>query len=205
MTLTFYTNPMSRGRIVRWMLEEVGHPYEARLVDFGPAMKAPDYTALNPMGKVPTLVHDGRVVTEVAGILGYLAEAFPDAGLMPADRAGFWRWMFFGAGPVEHAVTNRALKVEVPPDRRGMVGYGCFEDVVATLSGAVSHAPYLCGDAFSVVDVYVGSQIGYGLHFGSIPAEPALVAYWGRIKDRPAALRAQGIDDALLAEAKAHG
>lgn len=204
MALTFYTNPMSRGRIVRWMLEEVGEPYETRVLSFGPSMKAAEYRAVNPMGKVPALDHDGAVVTEVAAIVTYLAEAFPAAGLMPQDRAAFWRWMFFGAGPLEAAVTNHALKVEVPPERRGMVGYGSLDDVVATLAGAVARGPYVCGAAFSAADVYVGSQIGWGLQFGTLPPEPALVAHWDRIKDRPAAVRAREIDDALLAQAKAH-
>lgn len=206
MTLTLYTNPMSRGRMARWMLEEVGEPYEARLLDFGTTMKAPEYLAINPMGKVPALVHDDRVVTEVPAVLSYLAEAFPQAGLMPEDRAGFFRWMFFGAGPLEYAVTNKALNVEVPPERRGMVGYGSFEEVVAALAAHLEGRSYFCGDRFSVVDVYVGSQIGFGLRFGTIPSESALVGYWHRLKDRPAAIRAAEIDDRLLEERKAaHG
>jgi glutathione S-transferase len=206
MTLTLYTNPMSRGRMARWMLEEVGEPYEARIIDFGPPMKGPEYRAINPMGKVPALVHDGRVVTEVPAILSYLAEAFPQAGLMPEDRASFWRWMFFGAGPLEYAITNRSLGFEVPEGRQGMVGYGSYEAVVETLSSLLGRTPYVCGDAFSVADVYLGSQIGFGLRFGTIPQDSALVAYWHRLKDRPAALRAAEIDDRLLAERKAaHG
>ena len=206
MTLTLYTNPMSRGRMARWMLEEVGEPYEARLIDFGPMMKAPEYLAINPMGKVPALVHDGRVVTEVPAVLSYLAEAFPQARLMPEDRAGFFRWMFFGAGPLEYAVTNKALNVVVPSERRGMVGYGSLEEVVAALSGHLEGRRYFCDERFSVVDVYVGSQIGFGLRYGTIPSESALVRYWDRIKDRPAARKASEIDDRLLAERKAaHG
>ncbi len=203
MTLTLYTNPMSRGRMARWMLEEVGEPYETRVVDYGPSMKGPEYRAINPMGKVPALVHDGTVVTEVPAILSYLAEAFPQAGLMPDDRAGFYRWMFFGAGPLEYAVTNKALEVVVPPERRGMVGYGCLEDVVAAMARHLEGRSYFCGDRFSVVDVYVGSQISWGLRFGTLPSEPALTAYRDRIRDRPAALRASEIDDRLLAEKKA--
>jgi glutathione S-transferase len=132
-----------------------------------------------------------------------LAEAFPQAGLMPDDRAGFYRWMFFGAGPLEYAVTNKALEVVVPPERRGMVGYGCLEDVVAAMARHLEVRSYFCGDRFSVVDVYVGSQISWGLRFGTLPSEPALTAYRDRIRDRPAALRASEIDDRLLAEKKA--
>ncbi len=208
MALTLYTNPQSRGRIARWMLEEVGEPYEARLLDFGLGMRIPEYLAINPMAKVPALVHDGRVVTEVPAILCYLAEAFPQAGLMPEDRAGFYRWMFFGAGPVEYAVTNKSMGWEVQDlQAQGRLGYGSFERVIETLKGELSSRDYLCDGRFSVVDVYLGSQVGFGLLSGSIPAEPEFQAYWDRIKARPAALKAQETDNRLIAERKAatHG
>jgi glutathione S-transferase len=106
--------------------------------------------------------------------------------------------MFFGAGPVEAAVTNKALGVEVPPDRRGMVGYGSLEQVTDVLEQAVTRAPYLCGDAFSAADVFVGSQIGWGLRFGTIKARPALSDYWSRIGARPALARATALCDARM-------
>lgn len=202
MTLTLYTHPMSRGRMARWMLEEVGQPYDVVYLDYGPGMRTPDYLALNPMAKVPTLVHDGHVVTECAAVITYLADAFPEAGLMGHDRAALYRWLFFGAGPFESAVTNKALGVEVPPEKAGFVGYGGFDRVLATLDAALSQRPYLAGDGFTAADLYVGSQIGYGLMFGSLPATPALTAYWDRLKDRPARLRASALDDAALAKAK---
>jgi glutathione S-transferase len=201
--LTFHTHPMSRGRIVRWMLEELGEPYETRVVEYGPMMKAPEYRAINPMGKVPALVHDGRVVTEANAILSYLAEAFPQAGLMPEDRAGFWRWMFFVAGPLEYASTARSMGWEAPADKRGRLGYGSFEDVVATLSQHLEGRDYAVGDRFSVVDVALGAALGWGMAAGTIPAEPAFGAYWDRLKDRPAALRAREIDGRLVAERQA--
>ena len=198
--LVLYTNPMSRGRIARWMLEEIGQPYEAVVLDYATTMKAPDYLALNPMGKVPCLTHGSRIVTENGAICCYLADAFPEAGLMPADRSSFYRWMFFGAGPVEAAVTDRALGVEVPAERRGFVGYGTFGLMLDTLEGAAkAAAPYLCGEQFTAVDVFLGSQIGFGLRFNTIEARPALTAYWDRISARPAKARASAIDDALLA------
>ncbi|TNF62728.1 MAG: glutathione S-transferase family protein, partial [Rhodobacteraceae bacterium] len=165
MTLTLYTNPRSRGRIARWMLEEVGQPYEVRVLDYGTTMKAPDYLAINPMGKVPAVVRGGQVVTECAAICTWLADAYPEAGLMPADRAAFYRWMFFGAGPLEQAVVDRALGVTVPEDKRGMVGYGDFDQVVGVLAAQVDRSPWLCGETFSAADVYVGSQVGWGLQF----------------------------------------
>ncbi len=200
MTLTLYTNPRSRGRIARWMMEEAGQPYEARNVGFGPEMKGPEYRKLNPMGKVPTLVHDGRVVTECAAICAYMADAFPGAGLAPPTdaRHDYYRWMFFAAGPLEQAVTTRALGVTVPDDRRGMVGFGSYEDVIATLEWAVSRAPFICGDSFTAADVYVGSHVAWGLGFKSIPESAPLVAYRDRVVDRPAYKRADELSNAEL-------
>ena len=203
--LKLYTHPQSRGRMARWMLEELDEPYETEVLDYATTMKAPAYRALNPMGKVPTLVHDGRVVTEVAAIITYLAETFPQAGLGGQDRAAFLRWMFFGAGPLEYAIVNRALGVEVAPEKSGFVGYGSYDRTIDTLEQTLSSRDWLAGGAFSGVDLYLGSQIGYGLHFGTIPARPAFTAYWDRMKDRPARLRAVATDEALLAKGAAHG
>lgn len=194
--LTLYTHPMSRGRIARWMMEELGQPYDTVLLDYGTTMKAPEYLRLNPMGKVPTVTHGDRIITECAAICTYLADAFPQAGLMPADRAAFYRWMFFGAGPLEAAVVNRSLGVEITAEQKGRVGYGCFDDVVAALKGQLAQQDFIAGPAFSAADVYVGSQIGWGLQFGTLPAEPEFAAYAARLRDRPAARRASQIDDA---------
>lgn len=198
--LTLYTHPQSRGRIARWMMEELGQPYEAVLLDYGTTMKAPEYLAVNPMGKVPALKHGNRIVTECAAICTYLADMFPQAGLMPSDRAAFYRWMFFGAGPLEAAVVNKALNVTVPPERKGMVGYGSFDEVIATLKDHLAQSPFMAGANFSAADVYVGSQIGWGLRFGTIPPEAEFTAYAERILNRPAALRAKAKDDALVAQ-----
>lgn len=198
--LHFYSNPMSRGRIVRWMLEEVGQPYETTLLDFASSAKSPEFLAINPMGKVPTIRHGKTVVTECAAICAYLAETFPQAGLLPSPeaRGDYYRWMFFAAGPVEAAVSNRALGVVVPPERRGMVGYGSFEAVMDALEVAVRGKRYVAGEHFTAADVYFGSQIGWGLQFGSIEKRPVFETYWNGIKDRPAAVRAREIDDALI-------
>jgi glutathione S-transferase len=198
--LVFYTNPMSRGRIARWMLEEVGQPYRTEILDYESGMKAAAYLAINPMGKVPAIVHGGTVVTEGAAICAYLADAFPQAGLAPAleDRGDYYRWLFFAAGPVEAAVTARSLGYEPKPEQRRMAGFGCMEDVVNVLEGAVTAHPYIAGDRFSAADVYVGSQIGWGMQFGSIERRPAFEAYWDKISARPAAARAREIDDALM-------
>jgi glutathione S-transferase len=199
--LVFYTNPMSRGRIVRWMLEEIGQPYRTELLEYA-SMKAPDYVAINPMGKVPAIRHGDIVVTEGAAICAYLADAFPEAGLAPPPghrlRGPYYRWLFFGAGPVEAAATNKMLGFVVPEGREKMVGYGCYADVMNALEGAVSQGGYVAGDSFTAADVYLGSQIGFGLQFGTIEKRPAFELYWQRISKRPAALRAKAIDDALM-------
>ena len=199
-TLTFYTNPMSRGQIARWMLEEVGAPYDQVLLDYGTTMKAPDYLAINPMGKVPAIKHGETVVTECAAICAYLADAFPDAGLAPdtANRGDYYRWMFFGAGPLEQAITNKSLGFVVPPEKSMMAGYGNFESAMDGLEAAVAGKRYIAGDRFSAADVYIGSQIGWGLAFGSIEKRPAFAAYWAGICERPAYLRAKEIDNALM-------
>lgn len=204
-TLIFYTNPMSRGRIVRWMLEEVGQPYETKLLDYGTSMKAPEYLAINPMGKVPAIKHGDTVVTEAAAICAYLADAFPQAHLAPAtlkDRAAYYRWMFFAAGPVEAASTNAAMGVVVPPERKGMVGYGSLAEVVDALERAVDGREFIAGDRFTAADVYVGAQIGWGMQFGWLEKRPAFVAYSDRLQARPAAARARELDGALVAAQK---
>lgn len=200
--LLLYTNPMSRGRTARWMLEEVGVPYRAEILGYGAPMRTPAFLALNPMGKVPVLVHGDTVVTEGAAICAYLAQAFPEAGLSPepAERGAFFRWLFFAAGPVEAAVTDRSMGRDIPPDLRARSGYGSFEAVVDTLEKAVSAAPYIAGSRFTAADVYVGAQIGWGMMFGTLPTRPAFEDYWGRLRSRPALLRAGELDDALMAE-----
>lgn len=200
-----YTNPQSRGRIARWMLEETGAPYRTEWVEYGPAMQSETFRAQNPMAKVPVLVHAGQTVTECAAICLHLADAFPEAGLAPppGQRGAYFRWIAFGAGPLEAAVTNRALGVEVPEERRGFVGYGDFDRVIRTLEAAVTASPYLAGERFSAADVYTGSQIGWGLRFGTLPDSPALRRYWERIADRPARARAEAIDDARMKEQSA--
>lgn len=199
--IVFYTNPQSRGRIVRWMLEELGQPYRTVPISYE-AMKGADYLAVNPMGKVPAVTFGAVTVTECAAICTWLADAWPEAGLAPAfddpARGAYLRWMFFAAGPVEAAVTARALNLLAPPEKAGMAGYGTFESTIDTLEHAVSGpGPWILGDRFSAADVYVGSQIAWGLMFKSIPEREAFQAYAGRLMSRPAAIRARELDDAL--------
>lgn len=201
--LILYTHPMSRGRIARWMLEEIGAPYRTEILEYGTTMKGPEYLAINPMGKVPAIVHGERTVTESAAICAYLADAFPNAGLAPPPgaRDRYYRWLFYFAGAVEAAVTNRNLGLVVPADKERMVGYGTYDAVMNAAEKAVSETPYIAGDSFTAADVYCGAQIGWGLQFGFFDRRPAFEAYWAKLAERPAYLRATGVDDALAARA----
>jgi glutathione S-transferase len=199
--LIFYTNPQSRGRIVRWMLEEVGAPYETEVIPYD-QMKSERYLAVNPMGKVPAIKHRDRVVTEGAAICTYLAEVFPQSGLAPRDdeKADYYRWMFYAAGPVEAAVSNRAMGWEAPPERERMFGYGNFDRVVAVLEELFSHRDYVCGDRFTAADVYVGSQIMFPLQFGMLPERDSFLRYRDRLQARDAYKRATEIDEQIIAQ-----
>ena len=198
--LIFYTNPMSRGRIARWMLEETGAGYETVVLDYASTMKQEPYLSINPMGKVPAIVHNGHVVTECAAICAYLADAFPDAGLAPptADRADYYRWMFYAAGPVEQAVTNKSMNFAPNEQQQRSAGYGNYDLAVDTLEKAVSAHPYIAGDSFTAADVYVGSQVVWGVQFGTLPKRDAFAAYADRITARDAYKRANDMDNALM-------
>lgn len=193
--LTLYSNPQSRGLIAQWMLAEVGRPYALVNLDYGTTMKAPDYLAINPMGKVPALVHrpagtdEPQVVTEAAAICAYAAHAFPDAGLLPdpGDAAAYFRWMFFCAGPVEAAIMDRHMKVEISDEQKIMVGYGRYEEAVAALENAMpTGAGWVAGARFTAADVYVGATVSWGLQFGTLPDRPGFRAYSERLAERPA-------------------
>lgn len=203
--LVFYTNPQSRGRLVRWMLEEVGQPYRTEVLDYAGSMKAPAYLAINPMGKVPAITHGGAVVTECAAICAYLADAFPQAKLAPPPgdrrRAAYYRWLFFTSGPVEFAISNKALGFAVPLERERMMGYGNFDQALKTLEDAISKSDYITGDSFSAADVYVGSHLNFNMMFGTIDKRPAFERYVARLTARPAFARARQLDDALMQRA----
>lgn len=201
--LTFYTNPMSRGQITRWMLEEVGAEYDTVVLDYATTLKGAAYLAINPMGKIPAIVHAGNVVTEGAAICAYLADVYPAAGLGPADdaeRAAYYRWLFYAAGPIEAAVTNRSLGVVPTDQQQRMVGYGTYDTLVAVLDRQVAGNDYVCGERFTAADVYFGSQILWGTQFGSLPARDSFTAYAQRLTARPAYQKAKKIDNDLIAE-----
>jgi glutathione S-transferase len=200
-SLTFYTNPQSRGQIVRWMLEELGAPYETVLLDYDSTMKGAEFLRINPMGKVPAIMHGAHIVTECAAICAYLADAFPAAGLAPSlgDRADYYRWMLFTAGPIEAAFQAKAMGWDAPHARERMLGYGNFELAINTLESAIAGKAFVAGSAFSAADVYVGSEIDFMLQFKMLEPRPAFDAYLGPLKARPAYKRAKEIDAALMA------
>jgi glutathione S-transferase len=201
--LIFYTHPMSRGRIIRWMLEEVGQPYETQILAFEDSMKSPAYLSVNPMGKVPAIKHGDTVVTECGAICAYLADAFPEAGLAPAhgsrDRGPYYRWLFFAAGPIEQAVGLKAVGAEVPAERERMLGCGSMDHVLDALEGALDGRDTLAGDSFTAADLYVASHLGWGMSFGTIEKRPNFERYVALHTGRQAAKRANEIDDAIIA------
>lgn len=202
-TLTLYTNPMSRGRVARWMLEEIGAPYTAEIVAFGPEMKGPAYTAINPMGKVPALRHGTVTVTELPAILAYLADAFPATQLAPPTddpaRGSYFRWLFFTSGPLEYAMVNRSFGFTLKtPQERGRMGYGSYEEAVNVLDAALTGTAHLAGGRFSAADLYVAAYLDFSMMTGGIDKRPSFEAFVARHKARPAAIRAREIDDALV-------
>ncbi|MFW7378750.1 MAG: glutathione S-transferase family protein [Oligoflexus sp.] len=184
--LLLYTNPQSRGAIAVWMLEELGVPYDIKVLPYGEAMQSVEYRRLNPMAKVPCLVHGDQIVTETAAICAYLADAFPQAGLAPDKRGAYYRWLFFTAGPFEAAVTNHSLGIEIPVEKQGFVGYGSYDRTIQTMAEALRESSYIAGDTFTAADVYVGSHINWGLQFGSIPDKQEFKDYWQRLAGRDA-------------------
>lgn len=204
---TFFTNPMSRGQISRWALHEAGADCDA--VEFSSWEDRPAQLAkYNPMNKVPTLVHHhgghDHVVTEAAAINHYLAETHPQAGLLPDEheKASYFRWLFFGAGPLEQAVLAKAMGWEVPAGKTGMAGFGSLDITLDALDGWLSENNYVCGERFTMADTYVGSQFIWGLRFGSIPERPSFRAYVDRLSDREKYKEAIAIDEALIREAE---
>jgi glutathione S-transferase len=201
--LTLYHASPSRSSIVLWMLEEVGQPYDIKLLKLsaGDNLK-PDYLALNPMGKVPALKHGDTVITEVAAICTYLADEFPLAKLnIPVGtpkRGVYLKWLFFGPGCMEPAVIDRAAPRKEEA-RRAMLGYGDFDTTMNVVAKAVARGPWLMGEQFTAADVVIGSNIRWGTIFKLIPERKEFTDYSARIAARPAAQRAEARDKELAA------
>ncbi len=199
--LTLYHASPSRSSIAMWMLEEIGEPYDVKMLDLSKGdQQKPDYLAINPMGKVPALTHGDTVVSESAAICTYLADAFPRAGLtVPVGdprRGVYLKWLFFAPGVLEPAVTDRAFPRKEEP-RRGAIGYGDFDTVMNVLSRAVTPGPYLMGEQFTAADVVIGANIRWGMLFKMIPERKELADYVARLSARPALARSQAKDKEL--------
>lgn len=199
--LTLYTNPFSRGRIARWMLEEIGAPYDVKILDYEGNIKAPEYLAINPMGKVPALVHGDTVVTETAAICAYLADQFPEKKLAPAvdspERGSYYRWLFFVAGPLEMAMTAKTQGWEIDQKAAQMVGCGLIQDTLGALEQALTDRDYLCGTQFTAADLVLGSYLGWNIMQQQIEPQPVFTRYVARVQDRQAAKRADELDGAM--------
>ena len=201
--LTLYHAAPSRSSVVRWMLEELGQPYDLHLLNLANGDQTkPEYRAINPMGKVPALKYGDAVVTEVAAICTYLADEFPHAWLnIPVGdprRGAYLKWLFFSPSCIEPAVTDRAFPRKEEP-RRGTLGYGDLDTVMDVVAKAVEPGPYLLGEQFTAADVVLGSMLRWGMMFDLLPRQPEFVAYVGRLEQRPALQRAVGLDQELAA------
>lgn len=201
--LTLYHASPSRSSVVLWMLEEVGAPYEVKLLSLSNGdQQKPNYLAINPMGKVPALKHGDTIITEVAAICTYLADEFPAKKLnVPVGtprRGVYLKWLFFGPGCMEPAVIDRAAPRKEEA-RRAMLGYGDFDTTMNMVAKAVEKGPWLLGEQFTAADVVVGSNIRWGMMFKMIPERKEFTAYAARIAARPAAQRAEAKDTQLEA------
>jgi glutathione S-transferase len=200
--LVFYTNPQSRGRIVHWMLEETGLPYTTVWLEYGAAMSSAEYLAVNPMGKVPALKHGDVLISETAAICAYLADRFPETNLIPPfqhpSRGNYFRWLFFAAGPLEQAITAKTLDWQVPEGKQGFVGFGNYAATLNAIEKALTPGPYICGEQFTAADVYVGSQLGWGMLFGSVEKRLLFASYIEKLYARPAYILANKINDDYL-------
>lgn len=203
-TLTFYSNPQSRGRVVRWMLEEIGVDYQLEVMEYGEHIKSAQYLAINPMGKVPAIKHGDTVVTEVAAICAYLADQFPEEDLAPARndplRGDYYRWLFFCAGPFEMAMSAVSENWKIDKENAMSLGCGFIAEVVNALETALSKGPYVCGEQFTAADIVLSSNIGWAIFQKNLEARPVFTEYVNRCQARPAAKRANALDDALASK-----
>lgn len=190
--ITLYYNPRSRAQMAKLILDEIGAPYRTVTLDLEKGeQKSAEFLAINPMGKLPTIVHRGVVVTETAAIIAYLADAFPEKKLAPSPgdpaRGTYYRWLFFTAACFEPALLDKMMQ-RPEPANKAAVGWGSYEDVIAALKGALTPGPYLLGETFSAADLYLGSELGWAMSFGApgLKGEPVFDDYVARISSRPA-------------------
>lgn len=202
-TLTLYHNPKSRSASARVVPEALGVPYEGKTIDFAAGQtRTPELLTINPMGKLPTLVHDGAVVTEQVAITIYLADRFPKAGLAPAfdapERGPYLRWLTFYAACFEPALMDHAFKRE--PVNPATAPWRDYDTVIETLVTQLARADYLLGDTLTAADLLWATGLGWTTSFGILPKLPVIMAYIERVSAHPAAKRAAELDAALALE-----
>ena len=200
--ITLYTNPNSRGRIIRWLLEECGADYEVVPVPYGEnGTKSADYLAVNPMGKLPAVKYGDAVITETAALITFLAELFPEKNLSPtagtAERGEFSRWLMF-AMHAEYAFMDKRFGIPETPERKYSIGYGSFDEVVATLTTFLNGKEYALGDHFTALDLYLSGLIAWGIMRAQVlDMDSELGAFMKRHAARPAFAKSQALDAEL--------
>ena len=199
--ITFYTNPYSRGVSVRWMLEECEAEYDVVPVHFGKEMKSEKYLSVNPMGKSPSLEVDGKVITETAAILTFLADMYPEKNLIPpvnsVERGEFYRWMFF-ALHLEYAFMDKFFDVPSSEKKRRSIGYGDYDTALNTLTEFLKDKKYVIGNNFTVLDLYFTATLRWAIFVGGmLPNEGILVDYMNQHLTREANVKGKELDQKL--------
>lgn len=205
--ITFYTNPVSRGAVVRWLLTELEVTYDTVILEYDSTesphgIKSADYLAINPMGKVPALKDGEIVITETAAICAYLTDKFADKQLAPALnsplRGEYYRWLFFAHGVLEPAVLANSMNLIVPESQQSTAGYGTYDNVISTLRSKLATGHYVCGDSFTTADLYLANALSFYLQFKLIPELPEFTNYVAYHTTRESFTKAKAIDAAIV-------
>ena len=200
--VTLFHSPQSRSAGALVLLEELGADYELHVLNLKKGeQRAPPYLAINPMGKVPAIRHDGALVTEQGAVYAYLADLYPEAGITPAIgdplRGPYLRWLFYYGSSFEPALVDRSLKREPAPTSTSP--YGDYETMLKTLTDQLAAGPFLLGERFTAADVLWGTALRWTTMFKLVPETPVVAGYIARVTSRPAAARAAKIDAGLVA------
>lgn len=207
MPITLLHHPHSRASATVWVLEEVGCEYELEYVDLRRGeQKESRVKSLNPMGKLPTLIDGDAVVSEAAAIAVYLADRYALGRLAPAldapERGTYLRWAFYAPSVIEPGCMAHSSKWEY---RASAAGFGTYDEMLDTISAAIGDGPWLLGDQFTMADVIFGGTVHYMTMFGMLEKRPEYLAYVERLSARPAAQRAQAINDRIVEERGLNG
>jgi len=200
--VTLFHSPQSRSAGALVLLEELAADYELHILNLkkGEQRRA-DYLAINPMGKVPAIVHDGALVTEQGAVYAYLADLYPEAGITPAIgdplRGPYLRWLFYYGSSFEPALIDKSLKREPAPASTSP--YGDYETMLKTLTDQLATGPFLLGERFTAADVLWGTALRWTTMFKLVPETPVVTGYIARVTSRPAVARAARIDADLIA------